>query len=92
MKDFSIELFNQDDEKEFKKFYKKQHDSTLQMIQEVVKDERESDKITKECFEIIRIKKNKSYKSYEDIIKDLATTANNKLVEYKQYQRMRPDL
>ena len=89
MHKFSIELFNNGDGQEFATFKRMEADNVLQFFQEVIKDIDISLKMREETFNIIQILPKKDFKTLKELKKFLATTAQQKLLEYTQYQKLK---
>ena len=89
MNSISIQLFNQNDPSEFEKFRRKESDSVLEFCSELVEDIHQSQRLRDEVFEIIFLLENKHFKNYEDLKKFLSLTANNRIFEYKQYEKLK---
>lgn len=90
MKGISIELFNQNDPVEFEKFRNQEAAAVFAFCDEVIQDKQLSDKIRDAIFEIVRMAEPKDFKNYSDLKLFLTKTANNKLFEYKQYEKLKP--
>lgn len=90
MKGISIELINQNDPAEFEKFLTQEAAAVFEFCDEVIKDRQQSEKIRDAVFDIVRMVDPKTFKTYRDLKLFLSITANNKLFEFEQYKKLKP--